>query len=794
MLYDNPPLYVIKGVSLYPDHEDTLQFYYLPLLPRVSSELQKDREGNRRVIPQLQLILYAGNAKAGGFLNLDVDLGIDEKRLDEIRSELKRKQKLSDLPRLAPVPWVEGTVSMKMFDAVSGEVRGTGPGDARGTGPREARGTEGEARGTAGNNQFVLKISHPAKPALYGENRASFSVALSQDGASLLHQLLDPEAGNPVAMTPVSITYALTYWALRPAYHARVEADWEQVHSRLAKKFQYNSLIFSADIDLAVDEMLNSQEAEKILRVDTFVPESEANKPVLDRRDQAVEELKEMITAAFFAPVANLYQEKRPDMFDRVYDGIKRGAAAIASYGATEIIGAFTFKDINFKQIDTRSLVGDMTERTTVLRQISPQGHLAWVLQELKDQGLDLKSLITPVVDLDDPWFRKRTIKLAAAVDFTKDSIRSIDVGLKYGDKPENVTLTSSSETKEKSWNSVVKNGAMVRDATISYTVWFKDADGGNRPRSLNSPVKVTDSDHITIDPRELYSILEVPITAVDSFWDRYPGVEVQALYVDEGNGIRNEQRFMLDRQHTTTTWSVFQRNPLHKKLQYRVTFRGTSRSQDRTDVWKECDDGRILISDPLPQEKKKTVLLFGFDWAKTQYVSVDVVYEDQANGIKAEKNFEFSSTSKAPQPFVYRPLDADRQTVRYQATIINEDGTVVEIPPSVTNESVVRIQPRARGHRIIRVQPKQEAFATKDLKKLIVEMRYQDPDHPELAAAGEKFEFYSPQDKYDFEFDYASAKKNRYQYRLEYISTTGFSKSTDWVSTEKVELIVPLS
>ena len=91
-------------------------------------------------------------------------------QLDEVGKELQKLQKLREKPRLAPIPLLDGTVSMTLL--------GTASGDAN----------------VPSNNPFVTKIRYPAKAALYGQNRASFSVSLDQEGAGLLHQLMDPDA------------------------------------------------------------------------------------------------------------------------------------------------------------------------------------------------------------------------------------------------------------------------------------------------------------------------------------------------------------------------------------------------------------------------------------------------------------------------------------------------------------------------------------------------------------------------------------------------------------------------
>src|SRR5689334_8710243 len=109
MLYLHPPYHVIDNVSILPDHEDPLQYYYMPLMPRLTTVI--DGEGDDRVeVPQLSLIKYRGTAGTGGFLDFDVNLGIDPERLKSIETKLKVKAGLDDTPRLSPIPILDGTV------------------------------------------------------------------------------------------------------------------------------------------------------------------------------------------------------------------------------------------------------------------------------------------------------------------------------------------------------------------------------------------------------------------------------------------------------------------------------------------------------------------------------------------------------------------------------------------------------------------------------------------------------------------------------------------------------------
>src|SRR4051812_43092521 len=98
MLYQHPPYRILEGVAVFPDHADPLQYYFLPLAPRISVT----KDGTGAPIPRFQLLEYRGRAGDGGFLELDVDVGVDQETLDDLARELQRLDRLPDRPRLGP--------------------------------------------------------------------------------------------------------------------------------------------------------------------------------------------------------------------------------------------------------------------------------------------------------------------------------------------------------------------------------------------------------------------------------------------------------------------------------------------------------------------------------------------------------------------------------------------------------------------------------------------------------------------------------------------------------------------
>ena len=128
-------------------------------------------------VPQLLLIKYASEVRTGGFADFDVHLAASEDELQTVRAKLQQLAALDEEPRLAPVPLVDGSVKLMLFGRETGDQETGDPA------PADAA-------------PFVRSIHHSAKPALYGENRAAFSVELDQHGITILEQAMQGWASS----------------------------------------------------------------------------------------------------------------------------------------------------------------------------------------------------------------------------------------------------------------------------------------------------------------------------------------------------------------------------------------------------------------------------------------------------------------------------------------------------------------------------------------------------------------------------------------------------------------------
>jgi hypothetical protein len=753
MLYLNPPFHIIEGVSLFSDHADPLQYYYLPMMPKLTTIV--DPVSGQK-IPQIQLIKYRGKAGNGGFLNFDVNIGVEEATLEKIRGKLKQIVGLDQPPRLAPVPLVDGTVRLLLFGKQTGDAPLT----------------------DSTKPQFVVKIDQAAKPSLYGDNQAAFSVALDQYGVTVMEKALQGE------MSPIGIVYSLEYLALRPAYSVRLSVDWDRVQKHLDEHFGIDAVFVSVDIDKAVDELIEKRAI--VIEADTFVPEGE-DEALLGRRDQAVNEVRDMITDAFFKPSIDPVKAEK-DGWDKALYAVDR-VSRIATTGGWSSVGTFSYKKLDYTRIDRKSLDVNISERTTVKRTIYPQGHLSGLSRIITQQGLDLSKFVLSV-DLDDPWFERRKLAVISRANFEEDSISSINVRLNYGNNPTNVLLESSTARSPVEWASIVANNAMQREVNTQYTVNFKGVDGSERPVSVQSAPSLSDGDNLEINPRELYSIVPVPIVALSFPWERYPQIEVHLKYTDESNSIRMDDVLLLDQARGEQTWKMFVRNSQQKQFQYKLIYRAAD-NRDIETPFTQTDDERITIRDPRPNKRSLSVVP-NLDWNLVDRAFVDLTYDDPKHDVFAEQSFEFSQPDSGSKHFKVDLVNPDYRKIAYQVTILFKGGRMMEVPPSVTNERRIVLRTDMQGHRLITVQPKQVSFATKRLAEIQVELRYEDEDAG--ISFSDLLSFQAMDEAHTFEFDYANPQRSAYQYRITYRYLNGLSRSLDWSSAASDTLTIPVA
>lgn len=740
----------IDGVTLFPDHADPLQWYYMPQAPHLTT--RRDAAAGNAEVPQFSLIRFRGQAGTGGFLNFDVNLGLPPAKLEELRGELQREMRLRDAPRLAPVPVHAGTVKLLMLGH-----------DSSATPP-----ADGSAAPAPAGPAFVLTMDHHASPALYGDNQAAFSVRLDAAGVTVVEKALAGE------ILPIAVVYSLDYLGLRPAYGIRLKIDWRRVQEHMDESFNASFIVSSVEIGQAVDELV--EEKAIVFEADSFFLEDDSNTSLTERRDAALAQVRSMITEAFFTASLPPFEIGKEDDWDKAVRVASAVAMGIATGGASAAasMASFNYKRMDYTRVDDKVLNVDFSERTTVQRSMHPQGHLAGLFRLVRDSALPHARFVIDA-DLDDPWFERRRLAIAARADFARDGIGAINVRARYGQHQRNVLLTAQKPEAELDWASLVVAGAMDRRVELSYEVDFAAANGAQRPRRISSPTEVIELEALEVNPRDLYTVVPVPIVALGLSFEQYPQVEVQLRYEDPGSGIAQDELFRLDASRQSAEFARFVLDPDVREYQVRVVYRAA----DHRDVdtgWVRSSAPQVTVRDPFPRKHRVSVVP-NVDWAQVARVFVDLRYDDDANGVHEEAALEFAE-GDGPQAFVVPLEDPQRRLVHYRAIFQFRDGRLLTLPSSSTVEPRIFLDPSMRGRRVVEVLPPAD-FTRARLRRVTVDLRFED------MRAGLSFNdqlvFEGPQARGRFEYDLADEARDRYESRVTYLFQNGMERAGDW-------------
>lgn len=768
MLFLKPPFHIIEGVAVFSDHANERQFYFLPAMPKLSALPDPDTALD---IPQIQLLKFRGNAGTGGFLTFEVNLGINEDQKDSIKRELQRIHELRGEPILAPAILEDGAVRLMILgkETQVPSADGQQPADDDDEEPR-----------------FVVNINHPTKPALYGDNQAIFSVELDQDGVQLVEaSLLEGE------LLTAGVVYALDFFALRPAFTVKVSADWSRVQNHFQESFGFDLFFSSVQIDEVVDKLIEDQVI--VIEIDSFLPEGEDAGSWVGRRDQAINDFKDMVLDSFFEPSLEPIREEE-DGWHKFVHTTER-LSLLAATGGFAGSAKFSYTNQDITRIDQKRLNLTMNERVTVKRSIYPQANLKGLGQQLRDliaEGqVDRKRFIQEVT-LDDPWFQRRKVKAHALVDFNHDNVESLLVTLTYGNELRTLRLISGAITGIQEWNSIIVDNTMKRDVEYEYRVGFKNVDTAERPGILYSPKMTTVGDEFELLPRaeELYFVDEIKFGADTLPWNRFPNVSIDVRYDDPENEIRLAETFLLSQSQPEQTWKRFRLNPTLDDYQIKVTYLAVDHRDIEQD-WKTSNQERHVIRDPRPS-KRSVQVIPAVAWGLVAMIFVEMEYVDETNGIRDQQTLSFFNTDqdRLPKTFTLNLVNPEQRFVTYSAQILLNDNRMIRVPRSATTATSIFIRTDMMGHRIVTVRPAQADFGQLGILRIEADLKYEDGNAGLNFA--DSFTFWSSAEVHFFEYDYASEESNKYTCKTRTVMANGLVQERDLGMLNGDGLILP--
>ena len=235
--------FVVDGVQVFHDHADPNVFWYLPAPVAIGTR----PDGS----PAFTLMIFkpapVGQVtKGGGFLTFESVLTLDEDHRAAVLGGCRARA--GDPARdvsLSPVPFDNGTV-----ECIALNVQGPG----------------GTAAQPAGEGSFnaVETILGAQVPGLFGDNRAAFSLMLSQQGSTIVRSALARGGA------PVGVIYTLQFTALRLSLHVKITADLDRVYTELGVSLDAQVYWVKAGIEATLQRL--RQEGVIKIEVTAFSP------------------------------------------------------------------------------------------------------------------------------------------------------------------------------------------------------------------------------------------------------------------------------------------------------------------------------------------------------------------------------------------------------------------------------------------------------------------------------------------------------------------------------------------
>jgi hypothetical protein len=517
----------------------------------------------------------AGHTETGGFLNMTVDVGIGSLKR---RIEAELRDRTGGDVTLASVPITRGSVRLVALGEDSKAVSDVGAAE---------RTPEGQPL-VAPGPRFIENILGASTPSLDGDNRAIFSLSLSEDGANFFLGVLR-EAVNA---RPVGVIYDLEYVGLLPAYDLEITIDFKSSYDYMRSRFTLGTLFFKAEVDNIVEALKREQHI-KIKEVARTLELSDPQ--AVQARQQHIDQVvKDLATGALFQPALvpgeprvrdGLVSAAEPTggtttnpttnavlsaaaqgpspavatgMGQAYQHSLGSSTAGSTTTGGTAGTGAgtsggpgagtpsqtpTTATDVwnqlgrpqaayglrTISQTEERTVTYSLTQVTAQKRTVAPQGFVQFLA------GPSELTSHVHEIDLNDPFFERVNINVNAAdVDFATQGVSQLTVELRYGTRPDG---TGPKDTAQ----------AILRAATDSLDVtFFADSKqtlsyeyrlivdyrtdfglGVKEPR-VEGPWTSTEARSLAVHPRNLGLVL--PLTV-----EMAPGVgqdvvEIQAV------------------------------------------------------------------------------------------------------------------------------------------------------------------------------------------------------------------------------------------------------------------------
>lgn len=758
MILDNPT--TLEQLTIYPDHVNPRQFYYLPLAPSLSWHGSS---------PSIKLVKYRNlpdDAVTGGLLFFDAELKVDSERLDLVFRALKKR--IGQDPILSPVHPNRGKVKLALFD------------------------------------QLFEQISSG-----FGTNRVSFTIPLSTQHTTLIANTLFDSG-----FLPLNLVWDMPFDILRPAYRFQIIADWERVHTAVQESFGFGAIFVKVEVSELISELIEDRSV--TILVETFDTDEETNR----ERQVALGRgrMQEIILENFFDPVplerpkavgapllgfsrrrvditqidqrsTNLEMRERQAVIRRVFpQGLLKSLHGLG-LSEDDIVRSIDldkdfFKDRHLTISASADFVGDGIEKIIVRAKYSqvtkiakltadqPEAYLAWAGKTVNDR--QLRSInITYVVEFEPDRYPVKTlssssfieegdrleinprnlyhihpVSLITASDYPWDKFRSIEIAIR---PHEQKRLNLSADHPESVWHQF-QTLSEPADFQTQIT-HFGQGDVADIKRPWEEHRGFV---YITNPITQEISVRLIPTLS----WEKYREIIVDMIYRDQKHGIF-EQKAVVIKQSRPVYFRAHQVDPAQQEVEYSLRFIDQNGFIERVPRSFTQQSTLVLRPGMLGQQRLNlSIDNSAFSKYDIDSLTLHLSHSDPAGSVKTEKAIVLSTYPHNTGRFTFAYLQ--ERAVQIRPIYTYTDGRQGTAPPITITADQYELPGRPISHFL----DKEIDILTSDLdwslyRAVTIWLRYQE-------ESIEKISFVEGDSLHPIQLTLADESLSTVEYRIE--------------------------
>ena len=761
MLYLDAPIGPIGGLMIYRDHENPNLFFYVPERPRLARN-----DG----VPEFVFLTYrrditdnpdfneAEDSLGGGFLSFTVDLSVDERRLKSIKRELRDFAENSGEIQLAPIQFRKGSVRLSIAE---NEPEGEAP-------PTPAE----EQRGF----RLYEKIYGATKPSLFGNNRATFSLLVDREMATLL------EAGMRTGVSPIGVIYDLEFLGLRPAFNVKVTAEYKRIYNHLETEFGARGQIYAVSLAAEIaaafqklrdegaikvevmhftdDEDLRAQATaafdwfktqllndffNSALQPPSFMTRQPGSGGLLGQLQNLLGPLSRPQEGSSSTPERGAPATEAPTSAEPptgMGSGVtsSRAASQAASGGGGAGGGggasdmspfqvAFSLK--MYRQEELKKRTFEYSMQAAVAREAAPQGLFSTVLD-----GLDLDRAIKRV-DLDDDFFDRIRVNVSMGEDLEAAQISAVAVNLEYPAEREpgvDADHTAGFLFRPGEMDSHVfttfLNDARERDYRYKMDVTFSpNSEWEGRDSQVSTGWIAASESELVLSPLDQLELLDIQVSLGDLDSEEIQQAEVKLVYSDPEHDFETEKTLLLKPGEGAQNWKLRLGDDASRQFQYKVRYFLKSGNLRYETDFVTTEDPTVIVNEPFTGENSVRLMPL-LDADTLLEAVVDLEYEEQSTGYRREFQELIDATNAGNRKSLKFPtLDSDSGSMSVETTVVRSDGSVFESGKKKLDTSVAIISDGSGEVHRIKVRLPSPSLGTLVALKIELTGPGEDPD-----------------------------------------------------------------